>query len=63
MTRIPWQLLAVLAIQAALSASMVRASTAFGSEVELEGFFSLLSVCFGERSVLKLPFSTQPITW
>jgi len=32
MTRIPWQLLAVLAIQAALSASMVRASTAFGDE-------------------------------
>src|ERR1700728_4054607 len=32
MTRIPWQLLAVLAIQAALSASMVRARAAFGDE-------------------------------
>ncbi|HEX4291607.1 MAG TPA: phospholipid carrier-dependent glycosyltransferase, partial [Trebonia sp.] len=30
--RIPWALLAVLAVQAALSASMVRASTAFGDE-------------------------------
>jgi hypothetical protein len=31
-TRVPWPLLAVLAVQAALSASMVRASTAFGDE-------------------------------
>src|SRR6201996_7594043 len=30
--RIPWPLLAVLAVQAALSASMVRARTAFGDE-------------------------------
>jgi 4-amino-4-deoxy-L-arabinose transferase-like glycosyltransferase len=30
--RMPWPLLAVLAVQAALSASMVRASTAFGDE-------------------------------
>ena len=30
--RIPWALLAVLAVQAALSASMVRTSTAFGDE-------------------------------
>src|SRR6201999_3648819 len=31
-TRVPWPLLAVLTVQAALSASMVRASTAFGDE-------------------------------
>jgi hypothetical protein len=30
--RVPWPLLAVLAVQAALSASMVRTSTAFGDE-------------------------------
>jgi Dolichyl-phosphate-mannose-protein mannosyltransferase len=30
--RVPWPLLAVLAVQAALSASMVRGSTAFGDE-------------------------------
>src|ERR1700760_669628 len=31
-TRVPWPLLAVLTVQAALSASMVRARTAFGDE-------------------------------
>jgi hypothetical protein len=31
-TRVPWPLLAVLAVQAALSVSMVRARTAFGDE-------------------------------
>ena len=30
--RLPWPLLAVLAVQAALSASLVRGSTAFGDE-------------------------------
>ena len=30
--RVPWALIAVLAVQAALSASMVRGSTAFGDE-------------------------------